>query len=83
MMAGGGIVAWTGVAALSGHIVADVAVNEAPEVVGGDLHEAFAGFSGGPAEVGGDEAVAGFEQRVVGGRRLGGEHVEPGGVDAA
>ena len=58
----GGIVAWTGVAALSGHIVADVAVNEAPEVVGGDLHEAFAGFSGGPAEVGGDEAVAGLSR---------------------
>jgi len=48
------------------------------QVRGGDVDEAGAGFAAGPGDVGGDEAVFGGEQGIVGLGGFDGKDVESG-----
>ena len=48
------------------------------QICGGDVDEAGAGFAAGPGDVGGDEAILGGEQWVVGFGGFDGEDVETG-----
>ncbi len=65
------------------HHIDRFACEEGLEVSGGDIDEAGAGFAAGPGDVGGDEAVLGGEERVVGFGGFDGEDVEASSGDAA
>jgi len=53
------------------------------DVLGGDGHEALAGFGGGPGDVGGEGEVFGAEQGVGGEDGFGGDDVAGGARDTA